>query len=708
MARVEKMNSVNYLPIQTSGRFLIMAPDKTIVGLSENMLTSGSDIQSLLGIHLPTFLESLFDLPSELSTILNDISQIPTTGTTFVVKDNDSAYYLHLCAHKGHFFIRIEEKIEEVIFSKQINAFHFSAYDNAGAMWHTLINAVQHISAFDVITVAQIFEDRTSKILYSTCTESSFAGKLFSKTFISDALYTFFSGNESIYIPDMEDREQKLCTRLSLSHIPIEYSPLPQKPKFSKLIGASSTLAIPIVINNILWGIVIGINRQPKKIDYQKRVLCQLLVQNAAIRQKQLLNQKGESFYAIIKETKNQLDEQLTSGRSLNYCLLQHLDSIASLAHADGVAIYHHGVITKQGSVPSNKQISKMVDIIRQTGKNLFKDNNFRLKRKQLFDEPLRIAGVAALRVADERDHWIIWFRNESKFTILELEESKAIKEDESKQEFILTETEILDTAIFWNDEDISFMKSLDRMIGKAVFLRTKEEAKTREILISTNNELQMITHTLSHDLKNPLSSAKLSVAFFQRQAELSQMHQRWLSNLEKSVNNMEEIINKTVEFMRSKSFSFVKEQIAIHLLIQPIFEECKIKYDNPTCLLSTADLRPVYGEKGTLTQIFSAIIGNAVQYSAHSQDPEIIINSIANAQGIVYTISDNGIGIPEEELFKVKSAFYRAQNTPPTTSGSGIGLTLASRLMQMLGGDLRLESKLGKGTTVRLRFPNE
>src|SRR5690606_19447196 len=125
-------------------------------------------------------------------------------------------------------------------------------------------------------------------------------------------------------------------------------------------------------------------------------------------------------------------------------------------------------------------------------------------------------------------------------------------------------------------------------------------------------------------------------------------------------------------------------------------------------CKLTTMDLRPVYGEKGTLIQIFSAIIGNSVQYTSHLQDPEIEINSVQSMEGIVYIISDNGIGIPEEELFKVKTAFYRAQNTPPTSSGSGIGLTLASRLIQMLGGDLRLESKLGKGTTVTLRFPNE
>lgn len=697
---------VNYLPIQTSGRFLVITWDKTIVAVSENMLSPNMHVQEILGSELAFFLEKQFDLPTEFAAVLEDISQITKAGKTFIIKDSSTSYYLHICVHKDYFFIRIEEKIDEVIFSTQLNASHLSAFDDSIALWNTLLRAVQRVTNFDTFAVAQVFEDRTSKMLCSTQSNPDFADKLFSKSFISDSLYHYFLTNGTMYIPNMEELQQKLYTQLSISQIPNEYQPLPQAPRFSRWIGARSTFAMPVVINNILWGLVIGINYTQKQVDYQKRVLCQLLVQNAAVRQKELLNQKGDVFYTIIKETKKRLNEQLTHGRSLNYCLLQHLDSIARHAHADGVAIYHHGVISKWGNTPSKKQISQMIDIIRQTGKNLFKDNNFRLKRKQLFDEPLPIAGVAALRVADEKDHWVLWFRNESRFSVMEILESE---DSDSKAAFDLIETEILDTALFWDDEDISFMKSLDRMIGKAVFLRAKEEAKNREILISANNELQMITHTLSHDLRNPLSSAKLSVAFFQRQVHLSQqVHQRWLANLAESLSNMEEIINKTVNFMRAKSFSLVKEQIAVHLLIQPIFEECKIKYDNPTCKLTTMDLHPVYGEKGTLIQIFSAIIGNAVQYTGHLQDPQIEINSIQSMKGIVYTISDNGIGIPEEELFKVKTAFYRAQNTPPTSSGSGIGLTLASRLMKMLGGNLQIESKLEKGTTVRLIFPKE
>ncbi|WP_164126454.1 GAF domain-containing sensor histidine kinase [Sphingobacterium luzhongxinii] len=701
-------NSLHPLAVKAHGQFIITDLKKKIVAVSENLSCNRRDIDCIIGSELEVFLKSRFSSLHELSALLSDPSKISDSGRTFVIKDDIRAYYLQVHKTAEQLFIWIEEKVSEIIFSSEMNDFTPIDTETQSSIWCELLENIQRITESDNVIVGQIFEDRTSRVIATTDKEFAYIDKLFSKSFISPAMYDFFLKNELMYIPDIEKRQQRIFCKEAVQAIPIEYLPLPQQPKFSSVTSAKSTFTIPIIINKCLWGIVVCLNRNSKQIDYQKRMLCQLLVQNASVRHDEILQKKGIEFDKIIKETKKVFDDNITDGRSLNYCLVQHIENISKLAKADGAAIYHHGVIHTYGSTPSNVQINQTIDLIKQFGKKIFKDNNFRLKRKHLFSAPLPIAGVAALQVADEKDHSILWFRNESKTSLMEIcdpvDEDKQVK---SKWDFQLKETEIIDTAPFWDDEDLSFIRSLDKMITKAVIIRAKEEARTKQMLITANNELEMITYTLSHDLRNPLSVAKLSAQLLQRKPDMSKETQiACILNIKAGLDNMESLINKTVAFMRSKHITIIKEQVAIHPLLQKLFEDSKSLNNNFHCTLEIAELIPVYGEKATLIQIFFHIIDNSVKFSK-VKDPHITISSYQQEGVIIYQVTDNGMGIPSGELNMIKNAFYKGKNAL-TYPGAGIGLTLVHQLVKMLGGSLTIESALNQGTTVTINFPNK
>mgnify|MGYP004678259279 CR=1 FL=1 len=109
----------------------------------------------------------------------------------------------------------------------------------------------------------------------------------------------------------------------------------------------------------------------------------------------------------------------------------------------------------------------------------------------------------------------------------------------------------------------------------------------------------------------------------------------------------------------------------------------------------------PIDGDKNRLRQVFANVFDNAIKYSGEGKKITVRIEAGVSTASVVVT--DEGIGIPPEDLPKITTRFYKAGNA---TTGSGIGLSVVSEIMNLHGGALEFQSELGKGTTVRLRFP--
>jgi signal transduction histidine kinase len=104
------------------------------------------------------------------------------------------------------------------------------------------------------------------------------------------------------------------------------------------------------------------------------------------------------------------------------------------------------------------------------------------------------------------------------------------------------------------------------------------------------------------------------------------------------------------------------------------------------------------------IDRVFSNVISNAIKYSPEGSTITIRYDDKDNMHSI--SVTDNGIGIPESELSKVTSGFYRASNATETSvEGSGLGLNLVKKIVDNHDGKLNISSKVGEGTTVRVSF---
>lgn len=231
---------------------------------------------------------------------------------------------------------------------------------------------------------------------------------------------------------------------------------------------------------------------------------------------------------------------------------------------------------------------------------------------------------------------------------------------------------------------------------------------RVQEEQISFNSDLETLTHTLSHDVKNPLSVAKMGVSFLKHQKDIQPASNlRWYEMIEQALINVENIVNQTVQLSEARLIANIQKVNDLTQEIPTWCEEVKLLHPSFGGTVRLGQLLPVYGNMGALYQIFINIIGNAIKYSASVPAPEIDIYSEKTDKGVAYFIKDNGIGIPESELDKIFCVFRRASNTAEQ-HGNGIGLCLAKRIIERYSGTINVSSKEGKGTLVRLFFVDQ
>ena len=117
-----------------------------------------------------------------------------------------------------------------------------------------------------------------------------------------------------------------------------------------------------------------------------------------------------------------------------------------------------------------------------------------------------------------------------------------------------------------------------------------------------------------------------------------------------------------------------------------------------------------VQADEAQLEQVFTNIVANAIKFTPHGGRISIAFMSADSAGGspcAAVSITDTGVGIPDQEIGQVFTRFYRASNASSAAiPGSGLGLAIAQDIVRRHGGSLDLSSVLGKGTTVSVTLP--
>ena len=216
---------------------------------------------------------------------------------------------------------------------------------------------------------------------------------------------------------------------------------------------------------------------------------------------------------------------------------------------------------------------------------------------------------------------------------------------------------------------------------------------------------------SVSHELRTPLTAIKgwaemLEDSSKDRSID-SKTLERGMGVIIGETERLSVMVEELLDFSRLQSGRMVLQPMKLDIIAELseavlTFEQRAIREKKALINDENDDIIPVMGDKNRLRQVFVNIIDNALKYS--DEGGSVTISAIRLENGFVdIVVKDTGIGIPADQLEKVKTKFFKGT---ATRRGSGIGLAVADEIIRMHGGEILLDSVEGEGTTVTIRLP--
>lgn len=246
------------------------------------------------------------------------------------------------------------------------------------------------------------------------------------------------------------------------------------------------------------------------------------------------------------------------------------------------------------------------------------------------------------------------------------------------------------------DDEQIVLVPELKPLEDKLMALRATLKRKEMETAISEQKKNDLVVY-LAHDLKTPLTSIIAYLTMLdQRKSMPDEDREKYIHVTFEKASRLRELINEFFEITRFNLQDIVleKEQLNLSFLLEQLADESygvlKDKY--LTCSVKTDDDLMVMGDPDKLARVFDNLLRNAIAYSY--TDTEIEIEARAKGTDIVITFENQGHEIPEQNLNLIFEKFYRVDNARSSqTGGSGLGLSIAKRIVELHGGIIEATS---------------
>jgi len=270
-------------------------------------------------------------------------------------------------------------------------------------------------------------------------------------------------------------------------------------------------------------------------------------------------------------------------------------------------------------------------------------------------------------------------------------------------------------------------MDHLGHLSGRFIVLRDISERKRAETALqqakqaaeAANEAKSEFMSVASHEMRTPITCIKgytdLLAKFMRRWAD--DTHIEFLDIIRVNADRLAGLVSDLSDMARIESGRLRLElgRVDIEDVIEEAVEALRSRTEEKEQVLRvevSEDLPPVWGDCDSLVRVTSNLLSNAHKFTPAGGRITVVAEALEEERRetlVHVAVKDNGIGIRPEELEKVFEKFYRSDDRQATDlPGSGLGLSIASNLIEMQGGKIWLESVFREGTTVHFIVPTE
>ncbi len=274
-----------------------------------------------------------------------------------------------------------------------------------------------------------------------------------------------------------------------------------------------------------------------------------------------------------------------------------------------------------------------------------------------------------------------------------------------------LDDKEIVNKALHSGFQDYILKDKMNPYILFRSITYSIERFKLHNELMDSKEELENFAYTIAHDLKQPLSSAIMSIRLIEKLYEngkTDELHStlpNFINVSEKNLVSMINIIDKLFYYYSAARNEKKFNIVCLKDCIKEAINNLQSLIDESETLIEYEENLPyTYGDYDLITLIFQNLFANSIKYKGEDK-PKIEVQCKIENQKILVKVSDNGIGIDEEYLEEVFKIFNRA-NQSKEKSGFGIGLATCKKIADIHNGNIWVNSKKGLGSNFYFTLP--
>ncbi len=242
--------------------------------------------------------------------------------------------------------------------------------------------------------------------------------------------------------------------------------------------------------------------------------------------------------------------------------------------------------------------------------------------------------------------------------------------------------------------------------VGADVTKRKQIEKEREDLIIElerSNNELKQFAYITSHDLQEPLRTIASFTQLLERRykGQLDSNADEYLEFIVSGSKRMKEMIQGLLEYSKIGTKEKELKRINTENVLEKAISNLNTAIEDNNAVIIHNSLPEVMGDESQLIRLFQNLIGNAIKFRKKDVPPKIHISALKDKENnnYVFSFADNGIGIEEQYIDRIFEVFKRL-HTIDQFEGTGIGLAISKRIVEMNGGKIWVESELGVGST--------
>ncbi|MBE9067109.1 GAF domain-containing protein [Leptolyngbya cf. ectocarpi LEGE 11479] len=604
--------------------------------------------------------------------------------------------------------------------------------DDATEFLQAAVTEIQALTGYDRVMVYQFDEDQAGSVVAEVkpSGDVAYLGLHYPATDIPALVRQLYQRGLRRYIPDLTAAPVALVNAADASKTPLDLSYAilrgvdPCCIDYHQNMNVTGLMVIALVRDNQLWGLLACHHRSAKFLPYSVRSACEVLAQLIAAELASKVDKTELSYLNHLQTIQTDFVASIATAENFKQALIHPEPRLLDMVNAQGAAVCLDQDITLIGQTPPLDIVQDLISwSMEELSTELFHTNCLLQDYPAIADFKAVASGLVVLKISQLRRYLILWFRPE----VLQIinwagNPNESIHGADADNIVLCPRTSfrqwqetVRATALPWQPVELTNAIALKNAIVGIVLNKADELAQINRELERSNRELDSFAYAASHDLKEPLRGiTNFSNILLKRHShDLDQVAVKRLKTLVKLAERMDGLIDALLRFSRLSQDKLQYQATDLNVLVSSLIEDLSTTRSEeqlPLQIVIPKPLPVVSADPDLVREVFSNLLSNALKYT-HAPQPKIEVgyltaderpreDRVNSPDTCILYVKDDGIGIHERHFQNIFRLFKRLHERDCYGGGTGVGLTIAMKIIERHGGRIWVESKQNEGTT--------